>query len=102
MRRDSHLLRIAAAVELASLVVLLTNLATVHLPAVSSLAGPVHGCAYLFTVVATARDPRRSAPAVGLSLLPGIGGLLAVRHLTRTTEHTCRCGTSLRETPGRR
>lgn len=85
MRRDRQLLRIAAAVELVSLVALLANLATVHLPAVSSLTGPVHGCAYLFTVVATARDPRRSAPAVGLSLLPGIGGLLAVRLLTRAT-----------------
>ncbi|MEU2794513.1 DUF3817 domain-containing protein [Streptomyces sp. NPDC007100] len=74
-------LRTAAAVELASLVVMLANLATAHLPAVSSLMGPLHGCAYLFTVVATARDPRRTAVAVGLALLPGIGGLLALRRL---------------------
>ncbi|KOG61218.1 hypothetical protein ADK76_14005 [Streptomyces griseoflavus] len=86
VRRDHRALRIAAAVELVSLVVLLGNLATAHLPAISSLAGPLHGCAYLFTVVATARDPRRTATAVGLSMLPGVGGMLAVRRLTRGAE----------------
>ncbi|MEU9125341.1 DUF3817 domain-containing protein [Streptomyces sp. NPDC048506] len=74
-------LRIAALAELASLVVLLANLATAHLPTVSALAGPIHGCAYLFTVVAVARDPRRTASALTLSLLPGLGGMLALRRL---------------------
>jgi hypothetical protein len=78
-------LRIAAAVELASLVVLLGNLFTAHLPAISSLAGPIHGCAYLFTVIAVARDPRRTPAAIVLALLPGVGGLLALRRLTITT-----------------
>lgn len=81
MHRAWTPLRVSAAVELASLVVMLANLATAHLPAVSSLMGPLHGCAYLFTVVATARDPRRSAAAVSLALLPGIGGLPAQRRL---------------------
>ncbi|MFH9419526.1 hypothetical protein [Streptomyces sp. NPDC017529] len=36
-------LRVSAAVELASLVVMPANLATAHLPAVSSLMGPLHG-----------------------------------------------------------
>ncbi|SEM62553.1 hypothetical protein SAMN05660976_05648 [Nonomuraea pusilla] len=76
-------LRIAAAAELASLVVLLGNLVTVHLPEISSLAGPVHGCAYLFTVVAAARDPRRTFASTALAWLPGIGGLLALRSLDR-------------------
>lgn len=75
-------LRTAATVELLSLLVLLTNLATVHLPAVSSLTGPLHGCAYLFTLAAVARDPHRTTRALTLSCLPGIGGLLALRHLT--------------------
>ncbi|WP_208762343.1 hypothetical protein [Microbispora bryophytorum] len=44
----------AAAAELGSLAVLLANLATVHLPPVSSLVGPLHGCAYLVVVVAAA------------------------------------------------
>lgn len=77
-------LRVASVSELGSFVVLLANLATVHLSAISSLAGPVHGCAYLFTVVAVARDPRRTPPTTGLALLPGIGGVLALRRLTRS------------------
>ncbi|MFB7631124.1 DUF3817 domain-containing protein [Streptomyces sp. NPDC056149] len=77
-------LRAAATVELASLIILLTNLATLHLPAVSSLAGPLHGCAYLFTIGAVARDPHRTGRSVLLACLPGIGGLLALRRLTST------------------
>ncbi|WP_346427680.1 hypothetical protein [Streptomyces sp. AcE210] len=46
-------LRIAAHVELISLVVMLANLATAHLEPISSLMGPTHGCAYLFVVTAT-------------------------------------------------
>lgn len=49
-------LRIAAGVEFATLVVLLTNLATVHWPAVSSVVGPTHGCAYMFVVILTVRQ----------------------------------------------
>ncbi|HEX2130075.1 MAG TPA: DUF3817 domain-containing protein [Actinophytocola sp.] len=75
-------LRIAAGTELATLVVLLVNLATVHWPAVSSAVGPTHGCAYLFVVILTVRQtrtPRTRATAV----VPGIGGLLVLRRLTR-------------------
>lgn len=78
------LLRAAVAVELLSLVVLLVNLATAHLPEISSLAGPVHGCAYLFTVIATVRDPRRTPTAIACAALPGIGGMLALRQLSTT------------------
>lgn len=74
-------LRIAATVELVSLVVLLGNLATVHVPALASLLGPVHGCAYLATIALTvSRAGWRSRP-VALSLVPAIGGWLAVRAL---------------------
>jgi hypothetical protein len=86
--RTRQPLRIAAAVELASLIVLLGNLATVHLPAISSLAGPIHGCAYLFTVVTAARDPQRTLMAAALAWLPGIGGLLALRRLNKAAERT--------------
>ncbi|GAA2957735.1 MULTISPECIES: DUF3817 domain-containing protein [Streptomyces] len=72
-------LRIAARAELLSLLVLLANLVTVHLPAVSSLAGPVHGCAYLFVVVLVFRTPGASGATKGYALLPGAGGLLALR-----------------------
>lgn len=73
------LLRASAAVELASLVILLVNLATVHWPQVASLAGPVHGCAYLFVVVAGLRLPGLRPWRRALALVPGIGGLLLLR-----------------------
>jgi hypothetical protein len=73
-------LRIAAVAELATLLVLLTNLATVHWPQVSSLFGPTHGCAYLFVVILTVRQ----SPAIRTrttAIIPGIGGLLVLRQL---------------------
>ena len=73
-------LKIAAAVELASLIILLVNLATVHWPAVSSLLGPTHGCAYLFVIVLTFRQTTTTATRA-TSLIPGVGGLLVLRQL---------------------
>ncbi|MEU4269258.1 hypothetical protein [Streptomyces sp. NPDC026092] len=70
-------LRIAAAVEAASLVALLANLLTTHTPAIASLVGPLHGTAYLVTIAA-------AWPAPGtrwLAVIPGVGGLLALRRL---------------------
>ncbi|WP_046471881.1 hypothetical protein [Allosalinactinospora lopnorensis] len=83
MPRARRPLRIAATVEFASLLVLLINLATVHLPEVSSLAGPVHGCAYLVSAIAAARDPRGTIGVTAMALVPGIGGMLALRRLAR-------------------
>jgi hypothetical protein len=74
------LLRIAARVEFASLLVLLANLATVHLPAVAQLLGPIHGCAYLFVIGATLQTTKEVKTRL-LALVPGIGGLLAERRL---------------------
>ncbi|MFI5839343.1 DUF3817 domain-containing protein [Catenuloplanes sp. NPDC051500] len=73
-----RLLRIAAAVEAFSLLVLLANLATVHLPAIASLTGPLHGCAYLFVIIAAFRLPGLSRPTRLSSLVPGVGGLLVL------------------------
>ena len=74
------LLRIAAGVELASLAVLLINLATVHWAPLASLLGPIHGCAYLLVIGATwAATP--STRVRVLSATPGIGGLLALRKI---------------------
>ncbi|MET9290681.1 hypothetical protein [Streptomyces sp. NPDC003077] len=78
-----RLLRIAAHAELVSLVVMLANLATVHLPPVSSLMGPTHGCAYLFVVVATWRQQQAATSTKAVAVIPGIGGLLALRRLER-------------------
>lgn len=76
-RLELRWLTVASVVETLSLVVLLTNLATVHLPAVTSTMGPVHGFAYLATI-ATAFLLPLSARTRLLTLLPAVGGLLAV------------------------
>lgn len=75
-------LRIAAGVEAASLVILLVNLVTVHLPAITSLGGPVHGTAYLVVIAATFLVAA-SPSARWLAFIPGIGGLLALRRISR-------------------
>lgn len=79
------MLRVAAAVECLSLVVLLVNLMTVHLPVITSLGGPVHGLAYLVVVVATLRDPAASRTAKVVAWVPGIGGLLVLAQLRAAT-----------------
>ncbi|MFD2415125.1 DUF3817 domain-containing protein [Amycolatopsis pigmentata] len=75
-------LKIAASGELATLAVLLANLATVHRPELSSSAGPVHGCAYLFVIILTVRLSRATTIRVA-ALVPGIGGLIVLRQLAR-------------------
>ncbi|MEU7884498.1 hypothetical protein AB0B54_03270 [Microbispora bryophytorum] len=92
MPRPHAALRVAAAVELGSLAVLLANLATVHLPPVSSLVGPLHGCAYLVVVVAAARDAGCDPTGEALAWLPGIGGLLVLRRLARTPREKAAAG----------
>lgn len=77
-------LRIAAHTELISLVIMLANIATAHLKPVSSLMGPTHGCAYLFVVIATWRLSRATATAKAVAVIPGVGGLLALRLLDRS------------------
>ncbi|WP_031464403.1 hypothetical protein [Sciscionella sediminilitoris] len=80
---DLRLLRIAALAELISLALLLANLVTIHLPAISSLTGPVHGCCYLFAIGVCWRHPRASSTDKGIVLLPAAGGLLVLRRLGR-------------------
>ncbi|MFD1151906.1 DUF3817 domain-containing protein [Saccharothrix hoggarensis] len=72
-------LRVAAAVEALSITVLLANLATVHWEQITSVAGPLHGMAYV-TVIALAFT--QSSPDVRWrAFLPGVGGVLALRRL---------------------
>ena len=80
-------LRIAAHAELVSLIIMLANLATAHLKPISSLMGPTHGCAYLFVVAATWSFKRAMTTAKALAVVPGIGGLLALRQVARSTAH---------------
>jgi hypothetical protein len=75
--------RAASWAELISLAVLLANLATLHLDAVTSLGGPVHGCAYLVVVILALRHPGLPAGTRLLGLVPGVGGLLVLGSLRR-------------------
>jgi hypothetical protein len=45
------------ALEPASLAILLLNLAFGNAPSIAAAVGPIHGCLYLFVIIATARDP---------------------------------------------
>ncbi|GAA1873535.1 hypothetical protein GCM10009836_63140 [Pseudonocardia ailaonensis] len=76
-------LRIAAAAEAVSLVVLLVNLVTLHLRPVTQLAGPLHGCAYLAVIALTVASTRAGRGRL-LALVPGVGGALVLRFLART------------------
>jgi hypothetical protein len=73
------LLRITAPVEAVSLAVLLGNLLTVHAAWVGSATGPVHGAAYLMVIAAVFLDGETPRAARLSALLPGVGGLLALR-----------------------
>jgi hypothetical protein len=75
------MLKAAARVEFVSLVLLFANLATVHWATVAALVGPIHGCAYLFVIGAALRATKDLRTRL-LSVVPGVGGLLAARRLT--------------------
>jgi hypothetical protein len=68
----------ASVVETTSLAVLVANLATVHHPLVTSTTGPVHGFAYLATIAIAFLLPLATGTRL-LAMVPGVGGLLALR-----------------------
>jgi hypothetical protein len=70
-------LTIASVVETVSLVVLVVNRASAQ-PAVTSTVGPLHGFAYLATVAVAFLAPLATRTRL-LTLVPGVGGLLALR-----------------------
>ncbi|MGW8552347.1 DUF3817 domain-containing protein [Streptomyces tubercidicus] len=76
-------LRLAAHGELVSLLVMPANLATAHLKPLSSLLGPLHGCAYLFVVIAVWRLKGIDTTARAIAVIPGIGGLLTLHRIGR-------------------
>jgi hypothetical protein len=76
---------VASLVETVSLVVLLTNLATVHVPQVASVMGPVHGFAYLATIATAFLLPLGTRTRL-LTLVPAVGGLLALARTRRSPE----------------
>ncbi|WP_423462257.1 hypothetical protein ACO229_17250 [Promicromonospora sp. MS192] len=72
-------LRVLGAVELATVLVLLGNLATVHHPGLASAVGPLHGMVYLAVLVTAASLARGRHRVWLLALVPAVGGLLAHR-----------------------
>lgn len=74
-----RILHLVGGVELATLVLMLANLFTVHLPAVTRVLGPVHGLVYTGTVLAAALVMRGRHAVWLWALIPGVGGLLAAR-----------------------
>jgi hypothetical protein len=62
---------------------MLVNIATGNAQLIAALFGPVHGIAWLFGILTTWHDPRRSVGAVMRAVIPGLGGLLALRALNR-------------------
>lgn len=88
MNVDLRSLRIAAHAELLSLTALFANLATVDDRTVAALVGPAHGCVYLFVVVAVLRAGPAGRATRATALIPGVGGLLAVRRLRRAAPAT--------------
>lgn len=79
---DLRWLRLASWVETVSLLALVTNLVTAHVESVASLLGPVHGCAYLATIATAFLLPLPQSARLR-TLVPGIGGLLAL-HTARS------------------
>jgi hypothetical protein len=87
-------LRVSATVELVSLAILFGNMATADVHGIAALVGPVHGIAWLFGIVATWRDPNRTTGIAVRAVIPGIGGMLALRALDRADAHSPKPSTS--------
>lgn len=62
-------------------------MATADAHAIAALIGPIHGIAWLFGIFATWRDPHRTTGIAVLAVIPGIGGMLALRALDRAEAH---------------
>ena len=74
-----RILQIVGTVELVTLVLMLVNLATVDLPEVPRVLGPVHGLAYTATVITAVLVMSGRHRVWLLAFIPGIGGILASR-----------------------
>lgn len=78
-----HALQLFGFAEVLTLAVLLTNLATVHVPEIARLMGPVHGLAYLVTIITAILAANGHHRVWLLALIPAAGGLLAAARLNR-------------------
>lgn len=73
----------SAALELLTLTVLVGNVVLAHDPGVASAVGPVHGLAYVTTIGSALLLDGAPRAARWLTLVPGVGGMLADRVLRR-------------------
>jgi hypothetical protein len=78
---NTRVLVLLAAIEFGTLLLLLANRATVHVPVVATILGPVHGCAYIAAIVTTTVHAGLLSRPTLLSVIPGIGATLAVADL---------------------
>jgi hypothetical protein len=78
MRPVLRALEVLSVLELLSIAVLLTNLATVHVDGVASVLGPVHGALFLAVAVTAllARDLMLRTRL--MALIPVLGGVLTL------------------------
>jgi hypothetical protein len=83
MSRELRVLRVLSVLEILTLAVLLGNLATVHLPEITSAVGPIHGSVYLLVVIAALTVSGAPLRPRLYALVPAVGGLLATRSLGR-------------------
>jgi hypothetical protein len=91
-RRTAVVLAVLAGLELASLAVLLVNLATVHARPITQAMGPVHGAVYLAVVVIVVFAPGLRLRDRVLGCLPVVGGSVAVWSAWRARSRTRRDG----------
>lgn len=78
MRRVLRVLEVLSILELASIGVLLVNLATVHVDGVASVLGPVHGALYLAVAVTALFARGLRARTRWMALIPVAGGILTL------------------------
>ncbi|WP_405059198.1 hypothetical protein OG474_41635 [Kribbella sp. NBC_01505] len=72
-------LHLIGTLELGTLILLLANLATIHHPSIAAALGPIHGLTYTATIIIAVLVRNGRHRIWLLSLIPGIGGLLAAR-----------------------
>lgn len=83
MRPVLRVLEVLSVLELASILILLVNLATVHVDGVASVLGPVHGALFL-AVAVTALLARGLLPRTRwMALIPVAGGILTLINVRR-------------------
>ncbi|MFK4761535.1 hypothetical protein ACI3KS_11420 [Microbacterium sp. ZW T5_45] len=83
MRPVLRVLEVLSVLELASILILLVNLATVHVDGVASVLGPVHGALFLAVAVTALLARGLLARTRWMALIPVAGGILTLINVRR-------------------